>query len=201
MTKYQFVETGPHFCVISLKFHWEFQTLEFLRSPLNLPWELAWKSQDVHKNSYALLNKRLAWPFTTSSNCVDASHRDGLQSSLKVVPLKKQTVFFVFFCLLTCLFRSSIIRAIWIFFLPILANFWGLPVERLSISLRLLRLTFWSLQTFFCCCLLWKTKEKQNIRPLRSLEDSWLKDRQQRMRQTGLCWFDFAFVGDYKKGK
>lgn len=59
-----------------------------------------------------------------------------------------------------------------------------------SLNLRLLA-------NFFCCCLLRKTKEK---RDMRLLVDTWLKyrpvHRQQRRRQTGSCWFDFAFVGD-----
>lgn len=51
--------------------------------------------------------------------------------------------------LLTCLFRSSMIRAIWIFFLPILANFWGLPLQCLLLCLCILHSTFWSFQTCF----------------------------------------------------
>lgn len=78
--------------------------------------------------------------------------------------------------LLTCLFRSSIIRAIWIFFLPILANFWSLPVECLSMSFFLPHSTFWSLQTFFLLSSM-KTKEKWNIRLLQSVEDGWFNCR------------------------
>lgn len=69
-------------------------------------------------------------------------------------------------CLLTCLFRSSIIRAIWIFFLPILATFECFLFCHKCRLLCLLCSTFRSSVSLFPSKLLASTKqkEKQNMR-------------------------------------
>lgn len=68
------------------------------------------------------------------------------------------------YCILTCLFRSSIIRAIWIFFLPIFATYWAFPLCHKRLFLWLLYSTFRSLVSLFNSKLLASAKKKKNER-------------------------------------